>query len=248
MTHHDDFRLANDPSTPPSVLERLALSDRVEIRASVAANASSNSSTLLSLVGDSDPEVVSNLMDNPNRFTENLVVSSCKNIVLTLADVSDAEFILSLRQNEGLNRFVSQVSSDLTKQQDWLRNYKKRESVRSEFYFIIRDLEMNPLGTVRVYDFQSGSFCWGSWMVSPESPRKTAIESALCVYEFAFYQLGFKQSHFDVRNKNEKVIKFHKRMGAKEINSDDLDTFFIYKKEYYESVREKYNSFFNNGF
>lgn len=245
MTHHDDFRLANDPTTSPEKLEELALSDRVEIRASVAANQSSNSSTLLSLVGDSESEVVSNLMENPNRFSESLVVSSCKNIVLTLADVSDAEFILSLRQNEGLNKFVSQVSSDLTMQQEWLRNYKKRESVRSEFYFIIRDLEMNPLGTVRIYDLQSGSFCWGSWMVSPTAPRKTAIESALCVYEFAFYHLGFKQSHFNVRNKNENVLKFHKRMGAQETHKDDLDTFFIYKKESYESVKEKYASFFN---
>lgn len=243
MISHDDFRLASDPSTSPTVLARLALSEHAIVRSAVAANISSRSDTLLSLVGDSDSDVVASLMDNPNRFSENISIKACRNIVLTLANVEDAAFILSLRQHEGLNRYVSQVSPDLLEQQKWLRNYKKRESVRSEFYFIIRDLDMNPLGTVRIYDLQSGSFCWGSWMVSPDAPRKTAIESALCVYEFAFYTLGFSQAHFDVRNLNKKVIKFHKRMGAEETHHDNLDTFFIYKKEAYEATRDKYKSF-----
>ncbi|WP_223866669.1 GNAT family N-acetyltransferase [Candidatus Enterovibrio escicola] len=163
--------------------------------------------------------------------------------MLTVANVDDAKFILSLRLNKSLNNFVSETSTDLLTQQKWLIDYKKREDLRSEFYFIIKDLNMNPLGTVRIYDFKKNSFCWGSWMVSPNAPRKTAIESALCVYEFTFYTLGFKQSHFNVRNENKKVIKFHERMGAEIVCNDTLNTFFIYKKELYEHTRNKYISF-----
>lgn len=246
MVLHEMFRLANDPLTPPDVLADLASSEHEEVRASVAANPSSSQKTLLALVGDSSCHVIDNLMENKNKLSCDLKVSSCKNIVLTLAEVEDAEFILSLRHNGKLNRYVSQVSPDLDVQKEWLISYKKREAMRTEFYFIIRDLNNNPLGTVRLYDFQSGSFCWGSWMVAPDSPRKTAIESALSVYEFAFYTLGFKRSHFDVRNNNQKVIDFHKRMGAEEAHSNELDTFFIYKKETYKNTRDKYLSFLNS--
>ena len=245
MKDHDEFRLANNPSSPEEILFELSKSECDEVREAVALNPSSDDNTLLSLVGDKSSHVVSNLMESKRKLITSLTVTSCKNIILTLANIQDAKFILSLRSNENLNRFVSQVSCELPEQEKYLENYKKRESIRSEFYFIIRDLDMNPLGTVRLYDFQSGSFCWGSWMVSPQAPRKTAIESALCVYEFAFNTLGFEKSHFDVRNKNEKVISFHKRMGAKEVRSDDQDTFFIFKKKDYEKTREKYLSFLN---
>lgn len=187
-------------------------------------------------------EVIRCLIGKEGKLKNEIVVRSGKNIILTCAKVEDAEFILSLRNDEKLNRFVSKVSPELSKQRQWLEEYKKREAVFSEFYFIIRDLNMKPLGTVRLYDFQSNSFCWGSWMVSSEGPRKTAIESAICVYEFAFYDLGFKRSHFDVRNENKKVIAFHKRMGAKEVRRDDQDSFFIYEIEEYEKIRDKYRS------
>lgn len=74
-------------------------------------------------------------------FSGDLVISPCKNITLTLAVVDDAEFILSLRQNEKLNRHVSPVPPSLNCQKEWIMNYKKREAIRSEFYFIIRVLK-----------------------------------------------------------------------------------------------------------
>ncbi|MGQ7116015.1 hypothetical protein ACUOFC_65445, partial [Escherichia sp. TWPC-MK] len=52
------------------------------------------------------------------------------------------------------------------------------------------------------------------------------MESALLVYHFAFVELGFEQSHFDVRKNNEKVIEFHKKMGAIEVSNNELDIFF----------------------
>ena len=175
---------------------------------------------------------------------ENQPIRSCKHVILTLATVHDAEFILSLRQNTALNRFVSHVSPSLYAQKKWLEEYKSRELTGDEFYFIIRGPDMKPLGTVRIYDFKNDSFCWGSWMVASDAPRKTAIESALSIYEFAFYSLGFNQCHFDVRNENIKVIKFHNMMGAQETLCTDLDTFFIYSKENYEKIKHKYRSLF----
>ncbi|BCJ92362.1 hypothetical protein IZ6_30970 [Terrihabitans soli] len=166
-----------------------------------------------------------------------------RTIRLRLAELADAEFILSLRVNPALSTFVSPVSPDIEKQLSWLRSYKERERDKEEFYFIIESLGGTPYGAVRVYDFQGPSFCWGSWLISPDAPASTGIESALLVYEFAFYTLGFTASHFDVRQGNTRVIAFHERLGAVQVASNDLDCFFEFSKEAYEKIRPKYAKF-----
>jgi RimJ/RimL family protein N-acetyltransferase len=166
-----------------------------------------------------------------------------KSICLRYAEPSDAEFILSLRQDEQLNQFISKTAADLDQQVGWLTGYKERERMGSEHYFIIQLLDGSSVGTVRLYDYRGDSFCWGSWLIKPDAPSYVAIESAINVYEFAFYSLGFKQSHFDVRRGNERVIAFHQRFGAHIIHSDERDHFFIYDRETYEHVRQKYRKF-----
>ncbi|WP_180380339.1 hypothetical protein [Campylobacter lanienae] len=46
------------------------------------------------------------------------------------------------------------------------------------------------------------------------------------MYDFAFYQLGFTQSHFDVRKDNLKAVAFHKKFGAI-INSEDDENYYF---------------------
>jgi RimJ/RimL family protein N-acetyltransferase len=174
---------------------------------------------------------------------ESYEFSATKNSKLSIIKIDDAKFILSLRENPELNRYLSQVDSDLEKQREWIAIYKKREADRLEFYFIIKDMNNKSLGAVRLYDFQPSSFCWGSWIIKPDSPRKTAIESAINIYEFAFEVLGFSQSHFDVRNKNINVINFHKRMGAQIVKSNELDTFFIMTKDAYTKSKQDLQEF-----
>lgn len=65
----------------------------------------------------------------------------------------------------------------------------------------------------------------------------------MCVYDFAFYELGFAQSHFDVRKDNLKAVAFHKRFGAIIINEDDEDYYFKFTLEDYVKMRKKYAKF-----
>lgn len=165
-----------------------------------------------------------------------------KTISLRYAEPDDAEFIYSLRIEPTRNKFVSQVSGGAENQRAWLERYKDRERAGTEHYFIIEG-DSGPIGTVRIYDLQADSFCWGSWMMKPGAPPSAAIESAVLVYEFAFYTLGFSQSHFDVRVDNERVVAFHQRFGAKITRSTELDHFFVYLRSDYEKVRPKYSKF-----
>jgi hypothetical protein len=152
----------------------------------------------------------------PNKITGH-------KLIFENATINDAEFILSLRTDVIKSRFLSHTQNDLDKQIKWLELYSKDDS---QIYFIIKDFELNKVGTVRLYDQQGSSFCWGSWIIKDKSPSFYAIESALMVYIFAI-SLGFTESHFDVRKDNISVLKFHEKFGA--IRQKETEVDFFYK-------------------
>ena len=166
-----------------------------------------------------------------------------KNINMRTVIQDDAEFIFEMRQKQDKTKYLSKVAGSVKSQKEWIKNYKEREKLKQEFYFVIESKEQEKLGLVRMYDFQDDSFCWGSWLIKDEAPKTTAIESALQIYEFGFNELGFKKSHFDVRKGNDKVIAFHKRFGAKIINEDKLNFYFSFEKEVYEVTKKKYKRY-----
>lgn len=173
------------------------------------------------------------------------MIISGKNIDLRKVAASDAEFILSLRVDPLLNKNLSFVENDLDKQRKWICD---NEENSLEWYFIIQNKNSQPVGTVRIYDVKEDSFCWGSWIVKPEARIYASFESAVLLYNYAFFTLGFTQSHFDVRKENKSVINFHLKMGAKIIKEDELNFYFIFKKELYQEMMESYLELVNRIF
>ena len=165
---------------------------------------------------------------------------------LRLVEESDATFIFELRSNSQKSKFISEISNSLNDQENWIKQYKNREKQALEYYYIIQGQNEEALGTIRIYDIQGDSFCWGSWIVKQGAPASTAIKSALLIYEKAFYSLGFNRSHFDVRKENKSVIAFHKRMGAVIVSESDIDYFFIYTKDKFEHIKPKYKKYYND--
>jgi len=166
-----------------------------------------------------------------------------KNIDLRTASIDDAGFIFQMRQRSSKTKYLSQIKGSVSTQKRWLQAYKKREEAHKEYYFIIESKRSEPLGLIRMYDFRRDSFCWGSWLIKDDAPHSTAIESALQIYEFAFYTLDFMQSHFEVQKGNDKVIAFHKRFGAKVVYEDEDEYHFIFTKESYEQTRVRYQRY-----
>lgn len=154
--------------------------------------------------------------------------------------LADVEFILSLRTDPGKNRYLSPTTSDVSQQRAFIERYQQS---LTDYYFIICDWKARSLGTVRIYDIQGDSFCWGSWILSADAPTSSAIESALLLYDFAFYSLHYKSSHFDVRKDNLSVVDFHKRFGAFITQMDESNYFFKYPLDSYDSARKKYRRF-----
>ncbi|WP_313507045.1 GNAT family N-acetyltransferase [Stutzerimonas nitrititolerans] len=168
-----------------------------------------------------------------------LINMEARTIRLRLVEISDAAFILKLRQDERYNRFLSQVNNDIDAQVSWIERYKNEEAKGSQYYFIIERLDGTPCGTVRVYDRQENSFSWGSWILNEDKTRYAALESAFLIYRFGFDILGYKQSHFEVMKGNDGVVSFHKKMGATEVGQDEVNFYFNIEKSAVEAAKDR---------
>jgi RimJ/RimL family protein N-acetyltransferase len=172
-----------------------------------------------------------------------IINNIAKHICFRLVDSSDAEFILSLRLDPEKNQYLSATKDDIGAQRTWIQEYKEREKNKQEYYFIIESNDSEKLGTIRLYDFLTDSFCWGSWLMKHDAPPYAAVESVLSIYEIGLYWLGFHQSHTDVRKGNHAVINFLLNFGAVITNEDEINYYFRMTIDTYEKTKKKYKRF-----
>lgn len=155
---------------------------------------------------------------------------------------NDAEFILKIRTDEKLAKFLNKTSPDIEMQKTWIRGQIARDG---DYYFIIEDLKSgNPLGCISIYDIVEKSGEFGRWISIGNSLQN--IESCILLYDFAFEKgLDFVDSFTDMKNSN--IVNFHKSFGAvfvKELASGEYknnsSNFAQYRmtKEHYQEVRE----------
>ena len=80
-------------------------------------------------------------------------------IDVRFVEESDAEFILSLRTDPKLSRYLHATDNDVEKQRQWIRKYKEREAHGKEYYFMYiknenlayrRDLERNQGNPIQI--------------------------------------------------------------------------------------------------
>ena len=161
------------------------------------------------------------------------------NLKLRFVDSTDAEFILNLRTDEKLSAFLSKTSKSISDQINWIEAYKNREAKGLEYYFIAIDQNENRLGTTRLYNFQEDCFEIGSWLFSKEAPPTAAILSDILVRDFAFKKLQSSKCKFEVRKKNQKVLKYHFGYNPEIIAEDESNYYFELSMEKFSSYSSK---------
>lgn len=150
-----------------------------------------------------------------------------KIVSLKSVTLEDAEFILELRQDLDLNKFISATSPSLENQRVWISNYLIREKEKKEFYFIIKDKEHNSCGTVRIYgiDNQNKECTWGSFMLNKARPTGASYETIELSLGYTFDILNMKKVFLDVRKENEKAVHIYEKVGFKRV-SEDLENYY----------------------
>lgn len=126
----------------------------------------------------------------------------------------DAEFIVKLRTNPRLSKYIHFTDCDVIKQRNYICNYKQREYNGEDFYFIFF-LHDDPVGVARIYNIEDATFTFGSWVFKEGLPYWVSIAGAIISREFAFEYLG-KEKELETdgtHEDNKGVISFSRMLG-----------------------------------
>jgi RimJ/RimL family protein N-acetyltransferase len=166
------------------------------------------------------------------------------NIRSVLAD--DASFIVGIRNNNKLNKFINPVDESIELQKCWIKEQNKRPN---DYYFVIEDKSKVPLGTISLYKILGDQAEWGRW-VSIGNPIQN-IESAILIHNFAFINLKLNLIYSQVMDGNVQVLNFNKSFGAKKIGSPKkskngyfLQLMQINQSQYFD-IKEKHLKLIN---
>ena len=124
----------------------------------------------------------------------------------------DSDFIIKLRTDPALGRFINASSGRREDQLKWLEAYHNRVG---DYYFIITRHDGTPEGTIALYDVvdtlngKQGEL--GRWVLRHGS--LAAVESAMLIYQIAFKQLNLNMVYCRTVAMNEPVVSFHASCG-----------------------------------
>lgn len=127
----------------------------------------------------------------------------------------DSEFIVALRIDKSLSRFIHATSADPAAQRAWIERYFEREG---DYYFIIENrVTRTPEGTISIHDADPDRVTaeWGRWILRPQS--LASVESVMLVYRVAFARLGLQSIYCRTLAENKKVVSFHTSCGLETV-------------------------------
>lgn len=151
----------------------------------------------------------------------------------------DAEFIVKLRTDPKLSRFINKTENDVSKQKEWIREYKKREDDGRDYYFIY---EYNGVAFAvnRIYDRSETKAVTGSWVVKPNTELPQMFATLLIEREIYFEDLQYDEDYFTVDKGNVQVCRLHQKLGASFIAENDKEYQFVQCKDSFYKNREKF--------
>lgn len=152
-------------------------------------------------------------------------------INLRLVEEGDAGFIINIRSVPTKAGFLSVIESSVDDQKNWIREYKKRENIGAEYYYIIETKDNHPCGTVRLYDFFGQSCSFGSLILGDNKPPKAALESTMATFSLAFNILKISHCEIKTAKSNAHAISFFKRLGVQQYGEDQNEIFLVYRRE-----------------
>jgi RimJ/RimL family protein N-acetyltransferase len=132
----------------------------------------------------------------------------------------DAVFLLRLRLDPSLGKYLNATDPSLERQQQWIAN---QQAAEGDYYFIITDHDGEPVGCVALYriDDHERDAELGRW-ICVGSPLNV-VESIVLTHDVGFGPLGLRRIYTRTASENVSVVNFHKRFGARLVRDDLFD-------------------------
>ena len=150
----------------------------------------------------------------------------------------DAEFIVRLRTDSKLGHFIHSTSSDVSKQVEWIMEYRKREEKGIEYYFIFSKNGDN-VGLARLYNIENDRFTSGSWL-SCSDEIGVGVLCDIISREIAFEIFPESLNYFDVRKGNINVIRYAQSYHPVLYKEDAENLYFYNSKQNFERYKRLY--------
>ena len=140
---------------------------------------------------------------------------ACVRYRLRPVTLEDAAFIVALRSDPLLNRYLHEISPRVEDQVGWLQRYFARPMI------IILSSRMRILvkrhGAIGIYDVEENTAGaqWGRWILKHGS--MAALESAWLICEAGFSRLRLASLSSRTLVENPRVVSFHDSFGASRV-------------------------------
>lgn len=170
-----------------------------------------------------------------------------KKVYLVNIGLKDAKYILKLRLNKNLAKYLNKTSRSVDLQKKWLKEYLKRNLQKKEYYFkfqIKNKKKFTNIGLGRIIDLGRKNFSFGSWIIEEGFSKLLSIECVLSMYKFAFEKLKYKNNKMWMDKRNKKIILFHEAMGAKKEKSDKTQVYYNFNYKNYITIKSRFIYFF----
>ncbi|GHT61857.1 hypothetical protein AGMMS50239_13720 [Bacteroidia bacterium] len=155
-----------------------------------------------------------------------------------LVNEDDAEFIVALRTDPRLSRYIHETSPSVEDQKQWIRNYKKREAQGLDYYFMFSVNSVRQ-GLARIYDITEDSFTQGSWVFSPDAFLGASVLGNIISSEIGFEFLDKKILYSDARRDNN-THRFVQSFGPEIIKTDELNIYYKILPEGFNQGKQKH--------
>lgn len=160
-------------------------------------------------------------------------------LTVRLVNESDTEYILSLRTDKKLSKYIHKTDDSVAKQLDWFKKYKIRESENRDYYFLYLK-DGKPVAVNRVYNICEYFGTPGSWLCSPNNDIEVSMATHFILHDIIFEILQLDFTVFDVQKANKQVWKMHIKCGAKMVSESDIYYYFVTTKQDYFSHRDSF--------
>lgn len=160
-----------------------------------------------------------------------------KHVYLKAVEEADAEFIIKLRNDENISKFLPRIPMDIIGQIKWI---KYQQSLENDYYFIIWDILGNRIGTISIYDI-NGDLGESGRTASFGNPIQN-IEASILLLDFSFDVLGLKKIICHVFKDNHSVLRYNEKLGyewvgEKCVNGNEMKEGLLTKERYDEYVQ-----------
>lgn len=161
-------------------------------------------------------------------------------VTLRPVDEGDAEYILSLRTDTTLNRFLKSVDNDVEKQRAWITGHNKRAE---GYYFMMINSQQQPCGVIRISDIKEDTCIIGSWIVARECSGFAAVESLMLCFSYSLESLGCSRCIGVMHEDNASVLRVYSALGGTYIGKKEDFLEYEMTKENFKKAKQKYRWF-----